>query len=50
VLLSPLFDRRRPVEPAAGDVEADVAPSDDTLGDLRRVVDERTPDRVSVES
>ncbi|HEX6255729.1 MAG TPA: complex I subunit 1 family protein [Euzebyales bacterium] len=50
VLLLPLFERRRGVEPADGDVEGDVAASDDTLGDLRRVIDERTPDRVSVES
>jgi NADH-quinone oxidoreductase subunit H len=50
VLLLPLFERRRPLEPAAGDVAADVAPVDRTLGDLRRTIDERTPDRVSVES
>ncbi len=48
VLVLPLFDRRRPAEPAAD--EPGDAPKPDTMTDLRRVVDERTPDRVTVES
>ena len=52
VLILPLFERRRPTAPeAVADEDAGAPPSrDDTLADLRRVVDERTPDRVTVES
>jgi len=52
VLILPLFDRRRPsATDAADDDDAGVRPPrDDTLADLRRVIDERTPDRVNVES
>jgi NADH-quinone oxidoreductase subunit H len=51
VLIVPLFDRRRASEADAVDDGAGPRPPrDDTLADLRRVVDERTPDRVTVES
>ena len=52
VLILPLFERRRPAtSEAAADEDARFRPPrDDTLADLRRVVDERTPDRVTVES
>lgn len=51
VLVLPLLDRRRPDDTDEIDRETGPsAPSDDTLPDLRRVIDERTPDRVTVES
>ena len=51
VLILPLFERRRPEAPdAAGDDTGARPPHDDTVADLRRVVEERTPDRVTVES
>jgi NADH-quinone oxidoreductase subunit H len=49
VLLLPLFDRRRPeqvTEPQPG-APAEQVP---TMTDLRHVIDERTPDRLTVES
>lgn len=48
ILVLPLFDRRGPVE-MSEDQPAD-APPPDSLSDLRRVIDERTPDRVTIES
>ncbi len=48
VLVLPLFGRRRPVEMAEAQPADAVVP--DTMADLRRVVDERTPDRMTVES
>lgn len=51
VLILPVFERRRPEAPDAADDDTGARPPpDDTLADLRRVVDERTPDRVTIES
>jgi NADH-quinone oxidoreductase subunit H len=50
VLILPLLDRRRAFEPDEDDDAGTRPPRDDTLADLRRVIDERTPDRVTVES
>jgi NADH-quinone oxidoreductase subunit H len=50
VLVMPLFERRRAAEEPAVGGGAAPPPRDDTLADLRRVVDERTPDHVTVES
>jgi NADH-quinone oxidoreductase subunit H len=51
VLVLPLLDRRRPPPPDATDDGATSRPPrDETLADLREVVDSRTPDRVTVES
>jgi NADH-quinone oxidoreductase subunit H len=47
VLVAPLFERRRP-PPAAED--EDEEPPPDRLQQLRRTIDERTPDRVTVKS
>jgi NADH-quinone oxidoreductase subunit H len=57
VIVAPLFDRRpteqEPVADAddgpGADSEADV-PSSDRMDELRRTIDERTPDRVTVKS
>jgi NADH-quinone oxidoreductase subunit H len=49
VLVAPLFERRRP-PPGAGDGEAGEEPPPDRMEQLRRTVDERTPDRVTVKS
>jgi NADH-quinone oxidoreductase subunit H len=51
VLALPLLDRRRPPpRDATDDGATSRPPRDETLADLREVVDERTPDRVTVES
>jgi len=49
MLLAPLFDRRPPQEPPAED-EGTAAPPPGGLDELRRTIDERTPDRVTVRS
>ena len=47
VLVAPLFERRRPPPAAEGE---DEEPPPDRLQQLRRTIDERTPDRVTVKS
>jgi NADH-quinone oxidoreductase subunit H len=49
MLLAPLFDRRPPQEPPVDD-EGTAAPPPGGMDELRRTIDERTPDRVTVKS
>jgi hypothetical protein len=49
MLVAPLFDRRPPQEPPVED-EGTTAPPPGGMDELRRTIDERTPDRVTVKS
>jgi NADH-quinone oxidoreductase subunit H len=50
MLVAPLFDRRPPQEPPVEDEGTTTAPPPGGMDELRRTIDERTPDRVTVKS